>query len=111
MGMIFVVVFYRMEDLLAYKCHCRHCLWILGNGRTLLNSDSVWATLVNNAKERNCFFQADEDKDLGKAILQAKKKLDQLNDLLKADSILFKSARWKVMCLALSYLHRERGVT
>ncbi|KAJ6903318.1 hypothetical protein NC651_020731 [Populus alba x Populus x berolinensis] len=76
----------------------RHCLWILGNERTLSNSQSIWEKLVHDAKERNCFFNADEDKDLAKAILEVKKEFDQLDDLIKGDSALFfRSARWKVV--------------
>nr|TKR83593.1 uncharacterized protein D5086_0000263640 [Populus alba] len=75
----------------------RHCLWILGNERTLSNSKSIWENLVHDAKERNCFFNADEDKDLAKAILEVKKEFDQLDDLIKGDSALFRSARWKVV--------------
>jgi hypothetical protein len=74
----------------------RHCLWILGNEKTLCNSESVWKALVLDAKNRQCFFNADEDKDLNKAILDVKKELEQFDDLLKGDSILFKTARWKV---------------
>ncbi|KAL3582369.1 hypothetical protein D5086_016701 [Populus alba] len=75
----------------------RHCLWILGNERTLSNSESIWEKLVHDAKERNCFFHADEDKDLAKAIVEVKKEFDQLDDLIKGDSALFRSARWKVL--------------
>ena len=74
----------------------RHCLWILGNERTLANSESVWEKLVLDAKNRQCFFNADEDKDLAKAIIDVKKEIEQFDDLLNGDSILFKSARWKV---------------
>ena len=74
----------------------RHCLWILGNERTLVNSGSVLETLVLDAKNRQCFFHADEDKDLAKAILDVKKEFEQFDDLLNPNSILFKSARWKV---------------
>ncbi|KAK7255004.1 hypothetical protein RIF29_28403 [Crotalaria pallida] len=42
----------------------RHCLWILGNGTTLLNSESVWEKLVIDAKERGCFYDAYEDECL-----------------------------------------------
>ncbi|KAB1205203.1 hypothetical protein CJ030_MR7G021969 [Morella rubra] len=73
----------------------RHCLWILGNESTLANSDSVWEALVLDAKNRQCFFNADEDKDLHKAIFYVKKALDQFDDLLNSDSILFRNARWK----------------
>ncbi|CAL2226962.1 unnamed protein product [Prunus armeniaca] len=75
----------------------RHCLWILGHERTLLDSESVWKALVLDAKSRQCFFNADEDKNLAKAILGVKKEFDQFDDLLNADSILFRSSRWKVL--------------
>ena len=80
----------------------RHCLWILGNERTLSDSESVWKALVLDAKCRQCFFNADEDKDLAKAILEVKKEFDQFDDLLNADSILFRIARWKVKLLVVS---------
>ncbi|KAL0349348.1 UNVERIFIED_CONTAM: Helicase SEN1 [Sesamum angustifolium] len=68
----------------------RHCLWILGNERTLSLADSVWEALINDAKQRQCFFTADEDCDIGKTITDVKKELDQLEDLLSGESILFK---------------------
>ncbi|XWS34413.1 hypothetical protein CRYUN_Cryun21dG0036400 [Craigia yunnanensis] len=75
----------------------RHSLWILGNGITLAKRESVWEALVHDAKARHCFFNADEDKELAEAILDAKKYFDQLDDLLNRDSVLFKNARWKVL--------------
>ncbi|XVF85504.1 hypothetical protein PTKIN_Ptkin17bG0122900 [Pterospermum kingtungense] len=75
----------------------RHSLWILGNGRTLAKSESVWEALVHDAKARHCFFNADENKELAEAIVAAKKDLDQMDDLLNRDSVLFKNARWKVL--------------
>ncbi|XP_059277094.1 uncharacterized protein LOC132031229 [Lycium ferocissimum] len=75
----------------------RHCLWILGNEPTLHQSNSVWKALVLDAKDRQCFFHAEEDNDMRTTILDVKKEYDQLDDLLNADSILFKSQRWKVL--------------
>ncbi|XP_048422280.1 uncharacterized protein LOC103932355 [Pyrus x bretschneideri] len=75
----------------------RHCLWILGNERTLCGSESVWEDLTLDAKSRQCFFDADKDEDMAKAILKAKKELDQFDDLLNANSGLFRSSRWKVL--------------
>ncbi|KAM4119943.1 hypothetical protein ACJW30_03G097500 [Castanea mollissima] len=75
----------------------RHCLWILGNDKTLVNSGSVWKTLVLDAKDRQCFFYANQDKDLAKAILDVKKKFEQFDDLAKLASELFRSAKWKVL--------------
>ncbi|MCL7036159.1 hypothetical protein MKW94_004736 [Papaver nudicaule] len=75
----------------------RRCLWILGDGKTLLRSGSCWSALVSDAKDRHCLFNAGKDKDLAKAVLKAKKELDQLDDLLNGDSILFTTAKWKVL--------------
>ncbi|CAM8956395.1 unnamed protein product [Rhodiola kirilowii] len=75
----------------------RHCLWILGNERTLSSSGSIWEDIVLDAKNRNCFYNADDDADLAKTILEVKKELNQLDDLLNADSALFRNARWKVL--------------
>ncbi|XP_063937410.1 helicase sen1-like [Daucus carota subsp. sativus] len=74
----------------------RHCLWILGNEETLSKSDSVWEQLVLDAKVRQCFFNADDDKGLQAVIMEVKKELDQLGDMLKEDSMFFRNARWKV---------------
>ncbi|KAI3874286.1 hypothetical protein MKW92_045182 [Papaver armeniacum] len=49
----------------------RYCLWILGNGRTLMDSDSVWSTLVRGAKDRGCYFNVDEDKMLSEVVIEA----------------------------------------
>ncbi|XP_031107885.1 uncharacterized protein LOC116012480 [Ipomoea triloba] len=75
----------------------RHCLWILGNERTLVDSNSVWEGLVLDAKDRQCFFCAAEDSDLLKTVIDVKKELDQLDDLLNADSILLKNQIWEVL--------------
>ncbi|TYK30411.1 uncharacterized protein E5676_scaffold349G00130 [Cucumis melo var. makuwa] len=75
----------------------RYCLWILGNDKTLSNSESSWAHLVCDAKDRGCFFDADDDENLAKAIVDVKKEFNQLDDLLRGDSILFRNARWKVL--------------
>ncbi|XP_051116744.1 uncharacterized protein LOC127241644 [Andrographis paniculata] len=75
----------------------RHCLWILGNERTLCKPGSVWEALINNAKLRDCFFIADEDEDIGKTIVDVKKDLDQLDEFLTSDSILVQKCRWKVI--------------
>ncbi|KAG7997202.1 hypothetical protein I3843_01G200400 [Carya illinoinensis] len=73
----------------------RHCLWIVGNGATLNNSGTVWTELVIDAKRRGCFYNADEDKSLAKAITAALIKQDQMGTLLNNDSFLFRKTRWK----------------
>ncbi|XP_057950206.1 uncharacterized protein LOC131145129 isoform X2 [Malania oleifera] len=75
----------------------RYCLWVLGNERTLVPNESIWQELVLDAKSRQCYFNADEDKDMAKAILEVKKEFDQLGDLLNGESVLFKKVRWKVL--------------
>ena len=76
-------------------------MWILGNEETLSNSDSIWEELVLDAKVRQCFFNADDDKDLQSVIMEVKKELNQLGDMLKADSMLFRNARWKVCIMKI----------
>ncbi|XP_077247014.1 putative helicase MAGATAMA 3 isoform X2 [Tasmannia lanceolata] len=75
----------------------RHCLWILGNGPTLINSDSIWKRVVLDAKDRRCFFNANEDNSLVEAIIPALIELDQFDGLLHMDSLFFCRARWKVL--------------
>ncbi|KAJ8629373.1 hypothetical protein MRB53_022696 [Persea americana] len=75
----------------------RHCLWILGNAQTLVRSNTIWEELFHDVRKRGCFFNADEDKGLAKAILDVKHELNQLDDLLDPNSILLSTARWKVL--------------
>ncbi|KAB1211384.1 putative ATP-dependent helicase C29A10.10c [Morella rubra] len=74
----------------------RYCLWILGNEVTLLNSDSVWKKVILDAKQRECFYNAHEDKNLARAIAAALVELNQFDTLLCDESFLFREARWKV---------------
>ncbi|RZB98293.1 putative ATP-dependent helicase C29A10.10c, partial [Glycine soja] len=74
----------------------RHCLWILGNATTLLNSESVLKKLVIDAKNRGCFYNALEDKCLAKTLLYSLIELNAVNDLDNVLSSLFNDARWKV---------------
>ncbi|GFP95814.1 tpr and ankyrin repeat-containing protein 1 [Phtheirospermum japonicum] len=68
-----------------------------GNENTLSRSDSVWEAIVCDAKRRKCFFNADEDHDFGKTIIDVKKELEALDDLLSGECILFRNSRWKVL--------------
>ena len=70
-----LVFFLHPCYLLSSSIDFRHCCWILGNERTLCNSESVWETLLLDAKIRQCFVNADEDKDLAKSILEVKKRV------------------------------------
>nr|XP_029117914.1 helicase SEN1 [Elaeis guineensis] len=73
----------------------KHCLWILGNGPTLTNSESIWGRLVHDAKKRGCFFNADDDRGLADAITDACIELDDLNDLLNMDSLHISRPKWQ----------------
>lgn len=93
--------FCKLKDS-NFFCICRYCHWILGNGTTLLKSDSVWKKLVLDARERQCFYNAEEDQKLALAITAALVELGKLDILLNNDSLLFREARWKVH--AMHYL-------
>jgi hypothetical protein len=67
---------------------CRHCLWILGNGLTLTNSNSDWKDLVLDAKNRGCFFNASDDASLGETIKNAVKDLVKPRRRLNQDDLL-----------------------
>ncbi|XP_059284239.1 probable helicase MAGATAMA 3 isoform X1 [Lycium ferocissimum] len=75
----------------------RYCLWILGNGTTLVNSGSIWKNLVIDAKARGCYFDVTEDKRLNQANLNATTEFGQLEMLLRTDSSIFQTAKWKVI--------------
>lgn len=49
-----------------------------------------------DAKDRGCFYNANEDKNLEKAIKGALLELGQIDTLFNMDSLLFKEAKWKV---------------
>ncbi|CAA2988419.1 Hypothetical predicted protein [Olea europaea subsp. europaea] len=74
----------------------RYCLWILGNSSTLLKSGSVWKRLVQDSKNRGCFYNAFEDKNMNQAITSALVELGELNLLFDTNSSLFQMAKWKV---------------
>ncbi|XP_048428983.1 uncharacterized protein LOC125472003 [Pyrus x bretschneideri] len=59
------------------------------SGKKKTNSESVSEALVFDAKIRQCFLNADEDKDLAKSMLEVKKEFEQFDDLLKIWKVLF----------------------
>ncbi|KAI3920530.1 hypothetical protein MKX01_000869 [Papaver californicum] len=75
----------------------RHFLWILGNDKKLSKGGSFWEDLIRDAKQRQCFFNVDEDEELVKEMIKSNKEHDQLDNLLKKESMLVKSALWKVL--------------
>lgn len=74
----------------------RYCLWILGNASTLLNSDSIWNKIVNDAKDRQCFYNADEDRRLAHAIAATLIDYNEYGISQTMDFLLFQKAIWKV---------------
>ncbi|XP_071706131.1 uncharacterized protein [Rutidosis leptorrhynchoides] len=74
----------------------RFCLWILGNGSTLLKSDSIWKKLVLDTQDRGCFHNVNEDENLVQASTAALVEFCQLDNLFSMDSLLFSEAKWKV---------------
>ena len=82
----------------------RHCLWIVGNAHTLYKSGTVWADLVSDAQRRKCVFNASNDVAICKLVLQVKQELDELDDLLNADSAVFSNTRWKASAMVSASL-------
>ena len=70
-------------------------MWILGDEKEQLNGS--WESLILEAKACKCFFHAEQHKDLAKVIVEVKKDLHQLDELLNGDTTLFQSTTWKVI--------------
>ena len=86
----------------------RHYLWIVGNAHTLHKSGTEWTDLVANAERRKCIFSATNDATICRLVLLVKQDLDELEDLLSAESAVFSNTRWKASAmvsasLALNY--------
>uniref|UniRef100_A0A0D9W8K8 UvrD-like helicase ATP-binding domain-containing protein n=1 Tax=Leersia perrieri TaxID=77586 RepID=A0A0D9W8K8_9ORYZ len=58
----------------------RYCLWILGNATTLSSSGSIWADLVREAKDRQCFFNANGDKDISRVLAKHTNEINKVKD-------------------------------
>ncbi|XP_037433145.1 probable helicase MAGATAMA 3 [Triticum dicoccoides] len=58
----------------------KHCFWILGNSATLSKRKTIWQEIVADAKERGCFYDGNDDKDLLAAMSIAIKQ-DEINRL------------------------------
>lgn len=68
----------------------------MGNANTLACSGTIWENIVNDAVARCCFFSVKDNANLAKVILHVKHELDQLDDLLRSDSVFLSTAIWKV---------------
>ncbi|XBI57563.1 hypothetical protein VPH35_038930 [Triticum aestivum] len=73
----------------------KHCLWIVGNGTTLSNSKSVWQKIVKDARDRGCYFDASEDKDLSNAVVKAIIEFDDAENLVRMDSLHISKPRFQ----------------
>ena len=67
-------------------------------------SGTEWTDLVADAEKRKCIFSATNDATICKLVLQVKQELDELDDLLNADSAVFSNTRWKVSIMVLASL-------
>ncbi|RLN09516.1 hypothetical protein C2845_PM11G29970 [Panicum miliaceum] len=65
----------------------KHCLWILGNAKTLASGKTIWRQIVADAKDRGHFFDAKDDKDLSDAVIKAAIDLGEVESLLKFDGL------------------------
>ncbi|PVH66793.1 hypothetical protein PAHAL_1G350000 [Panicum hallii] len=65
----------------------KHCLWILGDAKTLASGKTIWRQIVADAKDRGRFFEAKDDKDLSDAVIKAAIDLDEVESLLKFDGL------------------------
>ncbi|CAF2042637.1 unnamed protein product [Brassica napus] len=71
----------------------RHCLWVVGNERTLTMSGSVWTKLVRDSKRRGCFYDAIDDKNLRDAMDDAMVKVDMSDAFSSFSSLSIRRGR------------------
>jgi hypothetical protein len=71
-------------------------LWILGNATTLACGNTIWRDIVADSKQRGCFFNAKDDKDLSNAIINAVIELDEVESMLKLDDLRIGGSRPRV---------------
>ncbi|RLM78992.1 hypothetical protein C2845_PM12G23480 [Panicum miliaceum] len=65
----------------------KHCLWILGDAKTLASGKTIWRQIVADAKDRGRFFEAKDDKDLSDAVIKAAIDLNEVESPLKFDGL------------------------
>ncbi|KAJ6287653.1 hypothetical protein OIU76_030646 [Salix suchowensis] len=66
------------------------------NEATLLKSGSIWKKIVNDAKNWQCFYNAEEDESLAQAITASMIEHGRLDVLLQTHSPWFRKERWMV---------------
>nr|KJB15277.1 hypothetical protein B456_002G168300 [Gossypium raimondii] len=76
-------------------------------------SCNIFLGLVRGAKVRHCFFNSDGDRELAKAILDAKKDFGQLDDLFNqiVTSILIKTSCHSTCCIKVRFSDNFRNYT
>jgi hypothetical protein len=75
----------------------RHCLWIVGNGTTLLSSNSIWQKIINDVQNRGCFFDVRDDRDLSNKVMKATIELDAAENLVKMESLHISRPKFQVL--------------
>uniref|UniRef100_J3M0Q2 DNA2/NAM7 helicase-like C-terminal domain-containing protein n=1 Tax=Oryza brachyantha TaxID=4533 RepID=J3M0Q2_ORYBR len=89
----------------------RYCLWILGNATTLSSSGSIWTNLVRDAKDRQCFFNANGDKDFSLVLAKHRNENKKIKDRKTARSKVRNSAAVWVQVPSRSGLKEQNPST
>lgn len=69
-----------MSTMWHTSVNCRPCLWILGNVATLSSSGTIWSELVCDGKNRDCFFNANDDKSIMNSMIAHCNGFREIND-------------------------------
>lgn len=87
----------RPERVNVAITRARFCLWIVGDGDTLSKCESIWKSLVLDAKERKLFYNAVEDTNLAHSIFAGRVELNLRNEMIE-HSLLFRAPdiKWVV---------------
>ncbi|XP_078182265.1 putative ATP-dependent helicase C29A10.10c [Carex rostrata] len=68
---------YKINRINVALTRAKHCLYIIGNASTLSKRKSVWQKIICDAKNRDCLFKSEEDKELHSAIIRARAVIEE----------------------------------
>lgn len=80
-------------ELCHQNIHSEPTEWVTCKTSTFSVSDT--GTTVSDAKDIQCFLNADEGPEIRKSVRCVKK--EQVRDLLSAESTIFKNTSWQVL--------------
>lgn len=73
----------------------RHCLWIVGNAKTL-STRTIWAELIADARSRGCFLDGRSDMGMRRVMRRRQVEGVEVQEVLQKGSYFLDGTIWKV---------------